>query len=328
MIKLVYAIARRADVPLGDFYDYWLRSHGPRVKGHAEAIGAKRYVQSHTLDTPANEAMRESRGMLPPLPGITEVWWDSLADFQQALSDPRGQAAMADLAEDEAKFIDTANSQIFLTREHPIFDFAGGAKLGPDVGKVTYLLTRRDGMTVEDCHATWLADHGPLVASFARASRMARYVQSHTIAPEINATIGTRRWTASPRSGSSPATRRRLIRKPPAAPAPRSSKTSAGSSRWAARVASSPASTRSSTAGRAREAHPCACLTKSWPKSGTAASPSSRGSSTRRPWRPPGKPCGPSIRARRTTSPTRRSTPSWPTANSPASRSSPTPRGR
>jgi len=201
MIKLVYAIARRADVPLGDFYDYWLRSHGPRVKGHAEAIGAKRYVQSHTLDTPANEAMRESRGMLPPLPGITEVWWDSLADFQQALSDPRGQAAMADLAEDEAKFIDTANSQIFLTREHPIFDFAGGAKLGPDVGKVTYLLTRRDGMTVEDCHATWLADHGPLVASFARASRMARYVQSHTIAPEINATIGTSRGLAAPLDG-------------------------------------------------------------------------------------------------------------------------------
>jgi hypothetical protein len=171
------------------------------VKGHAEAIGARRYVQSHTLDTPANEAMRASRGMLEPLPGITEVWWDSVADFEAALSDPAGAAAMADLAEDEAKFIDTAKSQIFLTREHPIFDFTDGRHLGPDVTKVTYLLARRDGMSVEDCHATWLADHGPLVASFARASRMARYVQSHTIAPEINQMIGAGRGLAPPLDG-------------------------------------------------------------------------------------------------------------------------------
>ncbi len=201
MIKLVYAIERRADVPLADFYDHWLNSHGPRVKRHAEAIGAKRYVQSHLIDTPANETMRESRGMLPPLPGISEVWWDSVEAFRAALGEPAGQAAMADLAEDEATFIDTAKSQIFLTRENLIFDFTGAAKLGPDVQKVTYLLTRKDGMSVEDCHRTWLADHGPLVASFARASGMARYVQSHTIAPEINQMIGTARGLAAPLDG-------------------------------------------------------------------------------------------------------------------------------
>ncbi len=201
MIKLVYAIERRDDVPLAEFYDYWLNSHGPRVKGHAEAIKARRYVQSHTVDTPANEAMRSSRGMLPPLPGITEVWWDSLADFQAALAEPAGQAAMADLAADEAKFIDTAKSQIFLTRENFIFDFTGGAKLGPEVNKVTYLLSRSDGMSVEDCHATWLADHGPLVSSFARSNRMARYIQSHTTAPEINQMIGTSRGLAAPLDG-------------------------------------------------------------------------------------------------------------------------------
>jgi hypothetical protein len=201
VIKLVYAIERRADVPLADFYDYWLKAHAPRVKGHAEAIGARRYVQSHTIDTPANEAMRASRGMLAPLPGITEVWWESLAAFQAALADPAGQAAMAALAEDEARFIDTAKSQIFLTAENLIFDFTGGAKFGPDVQKVTYLLTRKDGMTAEDCHRTWLADHGPLVASFARASGMARYVQSHTIAPEINQMIGAGRGLAAPLDG-------------------------------------------------------------------------------------------------------------------------------
>jgi hypothetical protein len=69
------------------------------------------------------------------------------------------------------------------------------------VQKVTYLLTRKDGTSVEDCHRTWLADHGPLVASFARASGMARYVQSHTIAPEINQLIGAGRGLAAPLDG-------------------------------------------------------------------------------------------------------------------------------
>ena len=108
MIKLVYVLQRRVDVAGADFQDYWLRSHGPRVRGHAGAIGARRYVQSHTLDTPANEGLRAARGMLEAAPGITEVWWDSLAAFEAALSDPAGSDALADLAQDEATFIDIA----------------------------------------------------------------------------------------------------------------------------------------------------------------------------------------------------------------------------
>ena len=201
MIKLVYVLQRRDDVPEKDFHDYWLRSHGPRVKRHAKAIRAKRYVQSHIIDTPGNEGLRAVRGMLPPAPGITEVWWDSLEDFQAAGADPSGQAAFADLAQDEATFIDIPRSQIFLTQEHPIFDFTGGRKLGPEAAKVTYLLARKDGMSQEACHETWLADHGPLVASFARASGMCRYVQSHTIAPEINAGFAAARGLAEPLDG-------------------------------------------------------------------------------------------------------------------------------
>lgn len=201
MIKLVYVLERRADVPPAEFHDYWLRSHGPRVRGHAPALRARRYVQSHLLDSPANEGLRSVRGMLPPVAGITEVWWDSLEDFQAASADPSGAAALADLAADEDTFIDVVRSQVFLTREHPIFDFTGGAKFGPEAVKVTYLLSRREGMSVEDCHRTWLADHGPLVASFARATRMARYVQSHAIAPEMNAGFQVQRGFAAPLDG-------------------------------------------------------------------------------------------------------------------------------
>ncbi len=201
MIKLVYVLARRTDVAPADFHDYWLRAHGPRVRGHAAAIRARKYVQSHTVDTPANEALRAPRGMLPPVAGITEVWWDALADLTAAMADAEGAAALEDLARDEASFIDIAASQVFLTRENLIFDFRGGARLDPATLKCTYLLARRDGLGVEQCHRTWLRDHGPLVASTARTLDMTRYIQSHTLAPDLNAAMAASRGLAEPLDG-------------------------------------------------------------------------------------------------------------------------------
>ena len=54
--------------------------------------------------------------------GITEVWWDSLEDLVSGMNTPEGQAALKRLLEDEREFIDLANSFIFLTEEHLIFD--------------------------------------------------------------------------------------------------------------------------------------------------------------------------------------------------------------
>jgi len=201
MMKLVYVLQRRPDVPEKEFFDYWLRSHGPRVRGHAKAIGARKYVQSHTIDTPANEGLRAPRGMLPPAAGITEVWWDSVDAFKAAYATPEGQAAGADLSADEDKFIDVPNSQVFLTEEHSIFDYTGKRPLGPETIKCTYLLAHRSDMTVEACHATWLNDHGPLVRSYADILNMAKYVQSHTIAPDMNAGFVAGRGLAAPLDG-------------------------------------------------------------------------------------------------------------------------------
>jgi uncharacterized protein (TIGR02118 family) len=181
MIKLVYVIARRPEMSHAAFADYWLNRHGPLVAKHARALRAKKYVQSHLFDHPANEGMRAVRGMRAPCDGITEVWWDSLEDFQAAYATEAGATAGAELAADEAKFIDFTGSSVFLTQEHEIFDRTGGAGPGPDALKVTYLLTHRSDLNQAACHETWLKDHGPLVKSFAEPLRMARYVQSHTI---------------------------------------------------------------------------------------------------------------------------------------------------
>ena len=120
-VKLVYVIRARDDVPPAEFHRYWREEHAPKVKSAAEAIQAVRYVQSHTLDTPLNDLLVQSRGMSPFYEGITEVWWDSLDDLEAAVSTEEGAAAMQLLLEDESTFIDFARSTIFLTEELEIF---------------------------------------------------------------------------------------------------------------------------------------------------------------------------------------------------------------
>lgn len=122
MIKLVYVVHARDDVAPEEFHRYWLEEHGPLVASVAEDIRARRYVQSHTIDTPLNQALVESRGLAPIHQGITEVWWDSVEDLQAAMSSEEGLQAAGRLVEDEARFIDFSRSTIFLTEEHVIFD--------------------------------------------------------------------------------------------------------------------------------------------------------------------------------------------------------------
>ena len=122
MIKFVYCVRRRPDVTPEAFKKYWLENHGPLVRRHAQALRAKKYVQSHTLDTELNVYAQMPRGSKPAYDGITEVWWDKAEDVIAALSTPEGQAANKILAEDEGRFCDLPNCSVFFTEEHTIFD--------------------------------------------------------------------------------------------------------------------------------------------------------------------------------------------------------------
>ena len=121
MIKLVYCIRRRADVEPDAFRKHWREVHAPKVEQAAAALGARRYVQSHTLDTVLNDALRESRGAGLPYDGITEVWWDSEETMLENMQTEAGIAAGRALLEDERNFIDLETSSLFLTQEHEIF---------------------------------------------------------------------------------------------------------------------------------------------------------------------------------------------------------------
>ena len=121
MIKLVYVVRRRPDVSSEAFRKYWLEQHGPLVRSHAQALRAKRYVQSHTLDTPLNHVVRQARGTQAPYDGLTELWFDKIEDVLAAAQTPEGQEANLALAQDEAKFCDLPNCSVFFTEEHTIF---------------------------------------------------------------------------------------------------------------------------------------------------------------------------------------------------------------
>ena len=124
MIKLVYVIRKRAEISEKDFHEYWLKTHGPLVRGFAKSMRAKKYVQSHTVHEDAGKQIRTTRpGMKETYDGITEVWWDTLEDFNSGGDAKERAEAARSLLEDESKFIDFERSSIFLTEEHEIFDY-------------------------------------------------------------------------------------------------------------------------------------------------------------------------------------------------------------
>ena len=121
MIKLVYCLTRRPDVPAERFRTYWLEQHGPKVRARKAALNALKYIQSHTVEPGLNGLLQASRGMQPPYDGITEVWWNSAEALKAAIDTPQGAQAMKDLLDDESTFIEFATSRLFITEEHAIF---------------------------------------------------------------------------------------------------------------------------------------------------------------------------------------------------------------
>lgn len=121
MIKLVYCLTRKQGMSREQFQEYWLGQHADTVKERADAIGMKRYVQSHRYDTPMNTGVASARGALEGYDGIMEGWWDSEEQAMAALTTAEGIQAMTDLLDDERRFIDFSRSPIFFTREHVIY---------------------------------------------------------------------------------------------------------------------------------------------------------------------------------------------------------------
>jgi uncharacterized protein (TIGR02118 family) len=121
-VKLIFVARRRPELTADEFQEYWANNHAALVKELQGVTRIQKYIQSHTLDTPANAGFSEARGIPVETPpdGVAEVWWDSMEDFEAGFSGPQGEEAGRRLIEDEAKFCDFATSRAFITEQRHI----------------------------------------------------------------------------------------------------------------------------------------------------------------------------------------------------------------
>ena len=117
MIKFVMCITRHPSMSREAFKEYWQNQHGPFFMENAAVMRAKKYVQSHTLNTPLNEGLRASRDMQPEYDGVAEVWFESEEDLLAGMSSPEGEQLSAALLADERNFIDHTKSCAFIVQE-------------------------------------------------------------------------------------------------------------------------------------------------------------------------------------------------------------------
>lgn len=121
MIKLIYPLRRLPHLSRTDFQTYWRETHAPLVRRHADVLGIRAYVQSHTLDAARNDLVRAIRGAGDvDYDGVAELWFDSAEALSAPANNPEAAAAAAELLEDEKRFIDVAASPIFVAEEHPV----------------------------------------------------------------------------------------------------------------------------------------------------------------------------------------------------------------
>lgn len=114
MIQLVFCLTRRAEFTREAFQRRWLDVHAPLVQANARALGIRRYVQVHTLDTDMASRIAQVRGAPRAFDGVAELWFESLDAMRAAAATPEGRQAGRLLLEDERAFIDLAASPIWI----------------------------------------------------------------------------------------------------------------------------------------------------------------------------------------------------------------------
>ena len=106
-VKLFAALPKPDAVPAQQFHDHWRHPHGTLAK---RISLMRQYVQSHRIESPiaaVNDATFE---------GVTEVWYDSVADALGAGTEP---AYARWLAPDEPNFVEP-KKVVFLFAEEEV----------------------------------------------------------------------------------------------------------------------------------------------------------------------------------------------------------------
>ena len=121
MVVITFLLRRRTDLSSEEFHAYWRDQHGPLVASHAEALGIRRYVQLHTLDSLLGAAIAEGRRCEDTdWDGVALISFDREAAIVELASTEAGQVAAAALYEDEQRFLDLERCELFLSEDHQL----------------------------------------------------------------------------------------------------------------------------------------------------------------------------------------------------------------
>jgi hypothetical protein len=122
LVKLFFCLRHPANQTLEEAQLYWRTSHGPTIRGVAGGMRMRRYLQVHRFEDDLEQQLRASRGTrVAPYTGHAEAWFDR-ADLATVGNSPEGRRAMQIAVEDEAKFIDFANSSMWIGKERVFVD--------------------------------------------------------------------------------------------------------------------------------------------------------------------------------------------------------------
>ncbi len=121
--KLIWVGSGLSLLSSEQFQDHYLNKHAPLVKGYADAMGIKRYVQVHTVDDPLNDILRSARGAGKLYDVHAEFIWN-FGEMVLPVNLRRMKQAMAEISADEKRFIDFSRSAIWITEEHVVIPLA------------------------------------------------------------------------------------------------------------------------------------------------------------------------------------------------------------
>jgi len=121
MLKIIICRKRKPEMSRAEFLRYWKEDHAKVVAEVTGPMGMRRNVHNHTITTPIDERLRQTRGAeMDDYDGVAESWFDGLEALTAATSSDEGRRAAQWLAEDEARFIDFSRSRIFFVEEHVV----------------------------------------------------------------------------------------------------------------------------------------------------------------------------------------------------------------
>lgn len=124
MIKLTYCLHRLPSLTREEFQRYWRETHAPLVSAAGPALGIRRYVQCHTVQSAIGEGTANGRDMRhgdgEDYDGVAELWFDSEEVVAAMTATEEGRRHAHILLEDERNFIDFTRSRAFIGRENHV----------------------------------------------------------------------------------------------------------------------------------------------------------------------------------------------------------------